>query len=59
MVSYDPPTLMFSANLNARGERKDTVRNVEQTGEFVWNMATWALREAVNLHLRRTAAGRR
>jgi flavin reductase (DIM6/NTAB) family NADH-FMN oxidoreductase RutF len=48
MVSYDPPTVMFSANLNARGERKDTVRNVEATGEFVWNMATWALREAVN-----------
>jgi flavin reductase (DIM6/NTAB) family NADH-FMN oxidoreductase RutF len=48
MVSYDPPTVMFSANLNARGERKDTVRNVEATGEFVWNMATWALRDAVN-----------
>ncbi len=26
MVSYDPPTLMFSANLNSRGQRKDTVR---------------------------------
>jgi len=48
MVSYDPPTVMFSANQNARGERKDTVRNVEATGEFVWNMATWALRDAVN-----------
>jgi flavin reductase (DIM6/NTAB) family NADH-FMN oxidoreductase RutF len=24
------------------------VRNAEDTGEFVWNMATWALREAVN-----------
>lgn len=48
MVSYDPPTLMFSANLNARGERKDTVRNVTASGEFVWNMATWALREQVN-----------
>lgn len=49
MISYDPPTLMFSANLNARGERKDTVRNVMASGEFVWNMATWQLREAVNL----------
>jgi len=49
MISYDPPTLMFSANLNSRGERKDTVRNVMASGEFVWNMATWALREAVNL----------
>jgi flavin reductase (DIM6/NTAB) family NADH-FMN oxidoreductase RutF len=49
MVSYDPPTLMFSANLNSRGQRKDTVVNVEASGEFVWNMATWALREKVNL----------
>ena len=49
MISYDPPTLMFSANLNARGGQKDTVRNVIASGEFVWNMATWALREAVNL----------
>lgn len=48
MISYDPPTLMFSANLNARGEQKDTVRNVIASGEFVWNMATWELREAVN-----------
>jgi flavin reductase (DIM6/NTAB) family NADH-FMN oxidoreductase RutF len=49
MVSYDPPTLMFSANLNSRGQRKDTVVNVEASGDFVWNMATWALREQVNL----------
>jgi flavin reductase (DIM6/NTAB) family NADH-FMN oxidoreductase RutF len=49
MISYDPPTLMFSANQNARGERKHTVRNAIATGEFVWNMATWSLREAVNL----------
>jgi flavin reductase (DIM6/NTAB) family NADH-FMN oxidoreductase RutF len=49
MVNYDPPMVMFSANQNARGARKDTVVNIEHTGEFVWNMATWALREAVNL----------
>ncbi len=49
MVSYDPPTLMFSANFNSRGQRKDTVVNVEASGEFVWNMATWNLREQVNL----------
>jgi flavin reductase (DIM6/NTAB) family NADH-FMN oxidoreductase RutF len=48
MVSFDPPTVMFSANLTARGERKHTIRNVTETGEFVWNMATWALRDAVN-----------
>jgi flavin reductase (DIM6/NTAB) family NADH-FMN oxidoreductase RutF len=49
MVNYDPPLLMFSANQNLHGARKDTVVNIEQTGEFVWNMATYALREAVNL----------
>jgi flavin reductase (DIM6/NTAB) family NADH-FMN oxidoreductase RutF len=48
MIGYDPPMLMFSANQNARGNRKDTVLNVEARGEFVWNMATWALREEVN-----------
>jgi flavin reductase (DIM6/NTAB) family NADH-FMN oxidoreductase RutF len=49
MVNYDPPMVMFSSNQNLHGARKDTVVNVEQTGEFVWNMATWALRDAVNL----------
>ena len=27
---------------------KDTVRNIEQTGEFVWNLATRTLAEAMN-----------
>ncbi|MEO6078743.1 MAG: flavin reductase family protein [Steroidobacteraceae bacterium] len=49
MVNYDPPMVMFSSNQNLHGGRKDTVVNIEQTGEFVWNMATWDLREAVNL----------
>lgn len=47
-ISYDPPMVMFAANKRANGDRKDTVRNAEDTGEFVWNMATWDLREAVN-----------
>ena len=47
-LTYDPPYVMFSANQNTRGRRKDTVVNVEQTGEFVYNMATYDLREAVN-----------
>jgi flavin reductase (DIM6/NTAB) family NADH-FMN oxidoreductase RutF len=47
-VTFDPPIVMFSANQNTRGERKDSVRNAELTGEFVWNMATYDLREAVN-----------
>jgi flavin reductase (DIM6/NTAB) family NADH-FMN oxidoreductase RutF len=30
------------------GGRKDTLRNVEATGEFAFNLATFALREAMN-----------
>jgi len=48
-VTFDPPIVMFSANQTTQGERKDSVRNAEQTGEFVWNMATYALRDAVNI----------
>ena len=47
-VTFNPPIVMFSANQNTSGERKDSVRNAEDTGQFVWNMATYALREAVN-----------
>lgn len=48
-VMKDPPMVMFSALQSPLGGRKDTVRNVEQTGWFVWNMATSALRQAVNV----------
>ena len=47
-VTFNPPIVMFSANQGTGGQRKDSVRNAEETGEFVWNMATYALREAVN-----------
>jgi flavin reductase (DIM6/NTAB) family NADH-FMN oxidoreductase RutF len=48
-LTFDPPMVMFSANQYPDGRRKDTVLNAEQTGWFVWNMATWNLREAVNI----------
>lgn len=48
-LTFDPPMVMFAANQSVLGGRKDTVVNAEQTGWFVWNMATWALREAVNI----------
>ncbi|MGE0360885.1 MAG: flavin reductase family protein [Vicinamibacterales bacterium] len=49
LLSYDPPFVMFSAGVHeADGGSKDTVANVEATGEFVFNMATWAQREAMN-----------
>jgi len=47
-LTFDPPMVMFAANQHVDGRRKDTVVNAEETGFFVWNMATYALREAVN-----------
>jgi flavin reductase (DIM6/NTAB) family NADH-FMN oxidoreductase RutF len=40
---------MFSANQTPSACQKDTVVNVEATGVFCWNLATYELREAVNL----------
>jgi len=48
-LTFDPPMVMFAANGYPDGRRKDTVINAEQTGWFIWNMAVWDLREAVNL----------
>lgn len=48
-LTFDPPMVMFAANQHIDGRRKDTVINAEETGWFVWNMATWDLREAVNI----------
>lgn len=47
-LTFDPPMVMFAANGYPDGRRKDTVINAEETGWFVWNMATWELRDAVN-----------
>jgi len=48
-LTFDPPYVMFAANQTSQGRRKDTVVNAEETGEFVYNMATYSLRQAVNL----------
>ncbi len=47
-LTFDPPYVMFAANQTTQGRRKDTTTNAEQTGEFVYNMATYGLREAMN-----------
>jgi flavin reductase (DIM6/NTAB) family NADH-FMN oxidoreductase RutF len=41
--NYKPPIVGFSST-----GHKDTVRNVEQTGEFTWNLVTQAQAEAMN-----------
>lgn len=48
-LTFDPPMVMFAANRYPDGRVKDTVTNARSTGWFVWNMATWDLRDAVNL----------
>jgi len=47
-LSFSPPYIMIAANQNTYGKKKDTIVNIEQTAEFVYNMATYDLREAVN-----------
>ena len=46
---FRSPFVLFSAGVHeGDGGKKDTVVNVEATGEFVYNMATWAQREQMN-----------
>jgi flavin reductase (DIM6/NTAB) family NADH-FMN oxidoreductase RutF len=55
-VCIDPPLLAFAPGLRPprqaearHGEAKDTLRNVRDTKEFVVNIVTYELREAMNL----------
>jgi flavin reductase (DIM6/NTAB) family NADH-FMN oxidoreductase RutF len=41
--SYKPPIIGFSST-----GAKDTLRNAQETGEFVWNLATRAMAERMN-----------
>ena len=41
--NYTPPIIGF-ASIGA----KDTLRHINETGEFVWNLVTWPLAEAMN-----------
>jgi flavin reductase (DIM6/NTAB) family NADH-FMN oxidoreductase RutF len=47
-VTANPPTLLI-VPVNLRdGRKKDTARNIEQTGEFVVNVVPYALAEQMN-----------
>jgi flavin reductase (DIM6/NTAB) family NADH-FMN oxidoreductase RutF len=55
-VCVDPPLLAFAPGLRPpkqagaiHGEAKDTLRNIRETQEFVVNVVTYELREAMNL----------
>ena len=51
-VAYDPPTIVFSSSRQAGDKLKDTLTNIEETGEFVVNIVVDDIAEAMN----RTAA---
>ncbi len=45
-----PPVVVFGCNgSHSEGGAKDTLANIEATGEFVVNISTWELREQMNL----------
>ena len=49
MVSQRPPMVVFCANAShVEGGDKDSLKNARETGEFVFNLATWDLREEMN-----------
>ena len=48
-LTFDPPMVMFAANQYSDGRRKHTVINAEDTGWFVWNMCSFALKDAMNI----------
>ena len=47
LFGSDPPRVMFTVGKQVTGLKKDTLCNVEEQGEFVVNIATYDLREAV------------
>jgi flavin reductase (DIM6/NTAB) family NADH-FMN oxidoreductase RutF len=48
-ICYSPPTVMFASGAGGEDDgSKDSLRNVEMTGEFVCNIATWDTREQMN-----------
>lgn len=48
VISVNPPTLCFSPARKSGGDKKDTLANVEATGEFVVNLVTEELAEKMN-----------
>lgn len=50
-VNDQPPMIMFSSlgSYHEDGGPKDSIKNIKETGEFVINIATYQLREAVNI----------
>ena len=47
-VAVKPPMVMFASSGRQAHGPKDSLANIEATGEFVCNLATWELRERMN-----------
>lgn len=47
-VTSNPPTLMFVPVNTREGSKKDTLRNIEATSEFVVNLPSFGLAEKMN-----------
>ena len=47
-VADIPPIIMFASGVNLDGSDKDSLRNIEATGEFVVNIASFHLRDQLN-----------
>lgn len=56
-VSAKPPHLLFCPGLHGPDRPKDTLKNVREGGDFVVNLVTEALAEAMNLSAATVAAG--
>ena len=48
-VCSNPPIILFSTVVREGGRAKDTLSNIEATGEYVINIPTYGLRERMNL----------
>jgi flavin reductase (DIM6/NTAB) family NADH-FMN oxidoreductase RutF len=45
----NPPSVVISPLTDREGNPKDTLRNIQATGEYVINVVTWPLRERMNV----------
>jgi flavin reductase (DIM6/NTAB) family NADH-FMN oxidoreductase RutF len=48
VASVDPPVICFSPLIRGDGQKKDTLKNIEETGEFVLNIVSEHLVEGLN-----------
>jgi len=48
MISANPPVVVFSPSIPRDGHKKDTLRNIEATREFVIAAVTWPIAEPMN-----------